>query len=188
MNKAITDGIDLMPPEFGAGLSVWSDQDGTPGSTTYDGSGNAALVPADSDFGTCLEIVKSNSTQKLRYMGETPLIPGCYLRVTARIKALSGNLASVGIAAWAGDSGGSHVSGIVEAGAVTALTTYGEVVEVSAIIGTGNRTGVDLVWGMTPVYGHFGLDLTGANGGAVRIESIQIEDVTRISPQSDGLG
>jgi len=33
-------------------------------------------------------------------------------------------------------------------------------------------------WGRTAVYGHFGLDLIGANGGAVRIESVVIEDVT----------
>ena len=56
MNKAITDGVDLMPRRFGEGLDVWSNQDGTPGSTTYDGQCTAAIVPSDSDFGTCLEL------------------------------------------------------------------------------------------------------------------------------------
>jgi len=180
MNKAITDGLDFMPPGFGAGLDVWSDQDGVAGATTYAGASNAALVPADSDFGTCLEIFKTQTTQKLRFMGETPILPGCYLRVTARIKAMSGNLPTVRIAGWAGTSGGAHVSGLVETGSETTLTAYGDVVEVSAIIGVGNRQGVDMVWGTAPIYGHFGLDLTGSNGGIVRIESVRIEDATSV--------
>jgi hypothetical protein len=51
---------------------------------------------------------------------------------------------------------------------------------VSAIVGTGARGGVDMAWGDTPVYGHFGLDLTGPNSGQVRIESLRIEDVTSV--------
>lgn len=35
MNKAITDGVVLMPTPFAAGLDVWSSGDGTPGSDTY---------------------------------------------------------------------------------------------------------------------------------------------------------
>ena len=37
-----------------------------------------------------------------------------------------------------------------------------------------------MVWGDAPVYGHFGLDLTGPNSGQVRIEAIRIEDVTSV--------
>jgi len=180
MNKAITDGIDFMPPGFGAGLGLWSDQDGTAGATTYAGAANAALVPADSDFGTCLELLKTQTTQKLRYMGTTPILPGCYLQVTARVKAMSGNLPTVRIAAWAGSPSGSHVTGLVETGPEVTLTSYGEIVEVSAIVGVGNRTGVDMIWGPVPTNGHFGLDLTGTNGGVVRIESIRIEDATDV--------
>ncbi|MCB1367487.1 MAG: right-handed parallel beta-helix repeat-containing protein [Rhodobacteraceae bacterium] len=180
MNKAITDGVDLMPPGFGEGLNVWSNQDGTPGSTTYNSAGSAAIVPSDSDFGTCLELQKTDAVQKLRYTGETPLLAGCYLKVTARLKAMSGNLPSVRVAGWAGAAGGAHVAGLVETGPEVALTTYGDIVEVTAIIGAGNRGGVDMVWGPTPVYGHFGLDLTGGNGGVVRIEDIRIEDATHV--------
>ena len=50
MNKAITDGVLLMPPAFVGGLDVWSSGDGTPGSDTYAGVSNAAFVPADEDF------------------------------------------------------------------------------------------------------------------------------------------
>ncbi|SPF78246.1 glycosyl hydrolase family 28-related protein [Pseudoprimorskyibacter insulae] len=178
MNKAISEGVVFMPPAFSFGLGQWSSGDGTPGSDTYANNGNAALVPSDGDFGGCLELVKTQSTQKLRYMGETPMLPGCYLQITARVKAVSGPLPSVRIAGWAGKSGGAHVSGLVEAGPSTALTGYGEVVEVKAIVGPGARTGVNLPWGTEPVYGHFGLDLTGATGGVVRIDDLVIEDIT----------
>lgn len=178
MNKAITDGLVLMPPPFAAGLSVWSREDGTPGSATYQGAADASFVAADQDFGGSLEIVKSQALQKLRYTGETPILPGCYLRITARVKALSGNLPSVRIAGWAGGAGGVGVQGLTTTGPSVALTTYGEIVEVSAIVGSGLRTGVDMVWGAQALYGHFGLDLTGPSGGVVRIDDIRIEDVT----------
>lgn len=178
MNKAITDGVLLMPPAFAGGLDIWSSGDGTPGSDTYDGASNAAFVPADQDFGGCLELLKTAATQKLRHMGETPLLPGCYLQIKARIKAISGNLPSVRIAAWAGGAGGAHVDGVTETGPSVTLTTYGEVVEVTAIVGAGLRGGVDMVWGPSALYGHFGLDLTGATGGVVRIDDIEIVDIT----------
>ena len=137
MNKAITDGVTFMPTAFELGLDEWSSGDGTPGSDTYDGAVNAAYVPADQDFAGCLELQKTSSVQKLRYMEETQIFPGCYLRVTARVKAISGNLPSVRIAGWAGDGSADHVSGLTEVGPSITLTSYGEVIEVSAIIGSG---------------------------------------------------
>lgn len=178
MNKAITDGLMLMPPAFAGGLNVWSRENGTPGSVTYQGAADAAQVPADQDFAGCLELQKTETLQKLRYMGETPFLPGCYLRVTARVKAMSGNLPSVRIAAWAGAAGGTNVAGVTQTGPSVALSAYGKVETISAIIGSGLRGGVDMVWGTQPIYGHFGLDLTGANGGVVRIDDIVIEDLT----------
>ncbi|MEO0938327.1 MAG: glycosyl hydrolase family 28-related protein [Pseudomonadota bacterium] len=178
MNKAITDGVQLTPPPFADGLNVYSSGDGTPGSDTYANAPNAAFVPADQDFGGCLELQKSSSTTRLRYMGQTPMTPGCYLRVSVRIKAISGNLPNVRIAGYAARSSGANDPlADTEADSVT-LTTYGEVVEVSAIVGSGNRGGVDMVWGQRPVYGHFGFDLTGPNGGVVRVDDIEIEDIT----------
>ena len=180
MNKAITDGLVLMPPAFAGGLAVWSSEDGTPGGVTYDAIATAAVVPGDPDFGGALELLKTDSVQRIRYAGETPILPGCYLRVRARVKAVSGPLPSVRIAGWAGQGGGSQVTGLVETGASVALTGYGDVVEVSAIVGSGPRTGVDLVWGAPVIYGHFGIDLTGPTGGIVRIDDIEIEDVTSV--------
>ncbi|WP_372801175.1 glycosyl hydrolase family 28-related protein [Paracoccus seriniphilus] len=178
MNIAITDGLLLMPPAFHAGLNAWSRSDGTSGSPTWADAENAGINPADQDFGPCLEIYKQQTTTRLRFMGETPMIPGVYLRVSARVKAVAGALCSVRIAGWAGDGSRNHVAGLTETGETVALPGYGEVVEVSAIVGVGARDGVDMGWGTLPVYGHFGLDLVGANGGAIRIESIRIEDVT----------
>ncbi|WP_171124604.1 glycosyl hydrolase family 28-related protein [Ruegeria sp. HKCCA4707] len=180
MNKAITDGIVFMPPAFANGLNVWSSGDGTPGSPTYDGSGTGAFVPADADFGGCLEILKVSPTQKLRYMGQTPLLPGCYLQIKARVKAISGPLPEVRIAAWAGGAGDAHVTGVVEQGSATQLSGYGTVHEVRAIVGTGQRAGVDMPWGIQAIYGHFGLDIEGANGSVIRVDDIEIEDVTGV--------
>lgn len=178
MNKAITHGVQLMPPAFADGLNNWSSGDGTPGADSYDGAANAALVPADADFGGCLELQKTESTQKLRHFGQTPLEPGCYLQVTARVKAMSGALPVVRIAAWAAQAGGSHLDGVEETGPGVALSAYGEVVEVSAIIGTGARGGVDMNWGPEAAHGHIGLDLSGANGGIIRVDDIEVIDIT----------
>ncbi|MGR3757580.1 MAG: glycosyl hydrolase family 28-related protein [Tranquillimonas sp.] len=178
MNKAITDGLALTPPPFKAGLGVWSSEDGTPGSATYQDDARAALVAADQDFGGALELTKTEAVQRLRYTGQTPILPGCYLRITARVKAISGNLPSVRIAGWLGDTAQQRVTGLVETGAATTLTSYGEVVEVTAIAGSGSRGGVDMVWGREPVYAHFGPDLTGPSGGVVRIDDLEIEDIT----------
>ncbi len=180
MNKAITDGIVFMPPAFANGLNVWSSGDGTPGSPTYNGSGTGAFVPADADFGGCLEILKVSATQKLRYMGQTPLQPGCYLQIKVRVKAISGPLPEVRIAAWAGGAGDSHVTGVIEQGPATQLSGYGRVQEITAIVGTGQRNGVDMPWGVAALYGHFGLDLVGSNGAVVRVDDIEITDVTSV--------
>ena len=179
MNKAITQGIDFMPRTFAAGLDQWSSGDGRPGSDTYENAANAAFVPADQDFGGALEVQKVDAVQRLRFMEETPILPGCYLQVRARVKAIAGNLPNVRIAGFAGDAGGGALTGVPVDAPLVALTTYGEVVEVRAIVGTGQRAGVDMVWGPQAVFGHFGIDLTGPSGGVVRIDDIEIEDVSR---------
>ena len=180
MNMAITDGALFMPPAFANGLNVWSSGDGTPGSDTYENAVNAAFVPADQDFGGCLELQKTTSTTRVRYMGETPITPGCYLQVKARVKAISGSLPSVRISAYAALANGQPVPGVTTQATATALTNYGTITEVTAIIGVGNRAGVDMIWGPTAAYGHFGIDLLGPNGGIVRIDDIEIQDVTSL--------
>lgn len=178
MNIAITAGLQLMPPGFAAGLGAWSQQNGLSGETTWANAPNAAIVPADQDFGACLEIVKQATVTRIRFTGETPIFPGTYLRVSARVKAVAGNLPSVRVAGWPGTVQRQRVTGVKETGPEAPLTGYGQIVEVSAIVGTAARPGVDMGWGPTAALGHLGLDLTGPNGGAVHIENLKIEDVT----------
>lgn len=180
MNKAITEGLVLMPPPFAAGLNLWSRDDGLTGQGSYLAQPNAAFVPTDQDFGGCLELTKTLATQKLRCFQSIPFEPGLYLRVTIKVKAMSGALPAVRIAGWAGNSGGANVTAAQQTGPATQLTSYGQIVTVTAIIGSGNRTGVDMIWGLAPVNGHFGLDLTGPTGGVIRIEDVVIEDVSDI--------
>ncbi len=180
MNTANTNNVRLSPPPFQDGLQVWSSGDGTINSDSYHNAANAALVPADQDFGSCLELLKTTGEQRLRYMGKTPISPGRYLKITARVKAISGNFPSVRIAGWAGTTGDVNLPWVTQAGPLTELADYGNVVEVSAIVGSGQRPEVDMVWGTTALYGHFGLDLKGKNGGLVRIDDLVIEDVTEL--------
>jgi hypothetical protein len=179
MNKAITDGVVFDPPPFSTGLDIWSSGDGTPGSPTYAGAGPGVFVPADQDFAGCLEIVTAASPQRVRHMGQTPIFPGCYLRITARVKAVAGPFPSVRIAGYPARPNGSRLPDVTETGPSRPLDTYGEVVEVSAIVGTGNRGGVDMVWPRAS-YGHFGVDVIGPNSAVVRIDDIRIEDVTSV--------
>ena len=178
MNIAVTAGLQLMPPGFSAGLYNWSRANGVANDLTWSGATNAAIVPADQDFGPCLEIQKLETVTRIRYMGETPIIPGTFLRVSARVKGIAGNLPQVRVAGWPGTAQRVVVSGVPQSSDAVSLPGYGRVVEVSAIIATATRQGVDMSWGPTATIGHLGLDLIGPNGGAVRIENLRIEDVT----------
>lgn len=180
MNKSVTDGIVFMPPAFSAGLDAWSRGDGTAGSPSWAGGADAVLAPFDPDFGTALEVLKSDPLLRLRHFGATPLLPGCYLRVSVRLKAMAGALPSVRVALRPNRADGSATPGVPVTGPEVALPGYGQVVEASALIGTGARGGVDLGLGPATVSAHIGLDLTGPVGGLVRIESIRIEDVTKL--------
>lgn len=177
MTRTITDGVVLMPPPFARGLGAWSPGDGTPGSASYEGLPGAAVV-ADPDFGLSLELVLAKGTRRLRHIGETPLLPGRYLRIRARVKARSGAFASVRIAGWPGGAGGAAVPNLVSAGPPVVLAAQGQVAEVAAVVGPGPRAGVHMAWGRQALYGHFGLDLIASGTCVVRIEDMVIEDVT----------
>ncbi|SDY74012.1 right-handed parallel beta-helix repeat-containing protein [Citreimonas salinaria] len=181
MNKAVTEGLVFMPPAFSSDtLNQWSRSDGSPGSDTYAYFSGAAFVPADADFGGCLEIQKLDQTQRLRFMGQTPIPAGCYLRVTVRIKAIAGALPTIAIAGRPVQANDSTVTGVATRAQPVTIARYGQIYEVSAIVGAGARRGVDLVWGPQAAFGHFGFDLTGPNGGVVRVDDIRIEDVTSV--------
>jgi hypothetical protein len=180
MNTARGTTASLSPPLFAAGLQVWPSGDGTPGSDTYHNVANASLVPADQDFSGCLELLKTSGTQLLSYTGKTPISPGRYLKISVRVKVISGNFPAVRITGWAGNAEDTPFPGVTEIGPLVQLDTYGKVIEISAIVGSGQRPEVDMVWGRKAVYGHFCLDLKGPIGGVIRIDDLVIEDVTEL--------
>lgn len=180
MTLAVTNPAALAVPPFSAGLEHFSQSTGRPGTPTYDEAGFAAFVPADPDFGSALEIQKISATTSLRWVGEVPVLPGSYLRLRLRIKAMAGVMPDVRLAAWVGDSEGEELTGLTTSAAQTSLTSYGAVVELTAIIGTGARPGVDMVWPLAASFAHLGFDLTGPTGGVVRVDDLAFEDVSAL--------
>lgn len=174
-----TDDPDLNPSAFEEGLALWSNGDGTPEAATYDTLPNARLARNDVDFGTCLELRKTDGVVRLRYTGEMPVRRGSRIEISARLRALRGPLPEVRIAAWTGGAGGRGVAGQPCEARGVALSAHGSVEVVRAVIGTEAAPGVDLVWSPEVLYAHVGLDLTGPAGGVVRIESVAARDVTR---------
>jgi hypothetical protein len=73
-------------------------------------------VPRDTDFESYLEVLKTDNVQQPRYTGETTILPGCYLRATARIKWISRASPTARIGGRAG--GGAAVTGAGCDGAV----------------------------------------------------------------------
>lgn len=170
---------DLMPPDFGEGLEDWSYGDGSPASGSYDTAANARLVEDDPDFGTCLELRTAAAVQRLRYMGEVPVRPGHYVEISARLKAMRGQLPLVRVSAFAGGRRGHRVAGLPEVGPVVALGAHGTVFEVSAVIGPERRRGVHLVWSGAVLFAHAGIDILSQGGSVVRVERVAVREVTR---------
>ena len=177
MSKAITDGITLMPLPFSAGLDRWSCENGRPGEATFADQLEATVLNDDPVFGSCLQLVKDRPVTQLRYMMETPVMPGFFLKITARVRVTSGPLPTVRIAGWPGRAGLGGASDNMTKGPAIAVPAKDEVVTVCAIVGTAQRTGVDLVW-QDAIYGHFGLDLAGPVGATVIVDNLVIEDVS----------
>lgn len=173
------DDLDLMPPAFADGLDDWSQTDGTPETPTYDELDTVRVPRGDPDFGTCLEILKTRTVQRLRYMGELPVRAGRFLEISARLKALRGPLPMAQVAAWPGGAGGRGVAGLPTTGPLVTLTAHEAVVALRAVVGPESRPGVDLVWDARALYAHVGLDLIGPSRGVVRVENIAVRDVTR---------
>ncbi len=180
MVLSLTQGLDFSPAPFSAGLDKWSSSTGTTGTDTYDIVGEAVYVPVDQDFAGCIEMVKTDDVQKLRYTGQTDLPRETYLMIKTRVKRMAGGIPAIRIAGHAMDANDTHVAAVTAYGPAVSLTDLGEIYEVTAIVGPGLRDGVDMVWGALPLYGHFGIDITGPTGAVVRIDDITIEDVSHI--------
>lgn len=180
MVLSLTQGLDFSPAPFSAGLDKWSSSTGTTNTDTYDIVGDAVYVPVDQDFAGCIEIIKTDDVQKLRFTGQTDLPRETYLMIKTRVKRMAGGIPAIRIAGHAMDSNDAHVAAVTAYGPATSLNDLGEIYEVTAIVGPGLRDGVDMVWGALPQYGHFGIDITGPTGAVVRVDDITIEDVSHI--------
>ena len=180
MVLSLTQGLDFSPAPFSASLDKWSSSTGTTSTDTYDIVGEAVYVPVDQDFAGCIEMVKTDDVQKLRYTGQTDLPRETYLMIKTRVKRMAGGIPAIRIAGHSMDTNDTHVDAETAYGPAGSLTDLGEIYEVTAIVGPGLRDGVDMVWGALPHYGHFGIDITGPTGAVVRIDDITIEDVSHI--------
>lgn len=177
MPTAVPTLSDLMPPPFAEGFDDWSSGDGTPESPTYASAERAHLI-RDRDFGCCLELRLTTPVQRLRYMGEVPILPGRFVEVSARVKVMRGPLPELRIAARPGGVGGQAIGGLP--GTATPRTMFAQeaVHSLAAVIGLEARPGVDLLWDERVLYAHVGLDLLGAVGSVVRLENLAVHDVT----------
>ena len=135
MNHHAQPEPDLMPPPFAEGLDDWSRGDGTPDGPTWETAGNARLAREDGDFGTCLELRTVEAVERVRYMGEVPLLPGAFIEVAARVKAVRGPLPALCVAAWPGGALGQGVDGLPAAGPRVDMPAHGGVCEIRAVIG-----------------------------------------------------
>ena len=175
--------LDLAPPPFSEGLDDWSRGDGTPDTPSYAGSGDARIASGDPDFGTCLELRKTEPVQRLRYMGEVPVRAGRFLEIAVRLKGMRGPLPMAQIAALPGAMHGRTLAGLPTDGPARGFGRHGAILRLRAVIGPEPLAGVDLVWDSRAMYAHVGIDLVGLNGGVVRVEDIAVRDVTgRFSP------
>ncbi|MGY9011265.1 MAG: hypothetical protein ACKVLN_03505 [Rhodobacterales bacterium] len=61
------------------------------------------------------------------------------MKISARVKVISGNFPAVRIAGWAGNAEDNHLPNVTEIRSLVQLNTYGEVIESPAILGSGQR-------------------------------------------------
>lgn len=178
MNVHAATAFDLMPPPFSEGLDDWSRGDGTPDSPGYAGSGDARIACGDPDFGTCLELRKTEPVQRLRYRGEVPVRAGRFLEIAVRLKGMRGPLPMAQIAAVPGGAHGRLIDGLPWDGPASAFRRDGAILSLRAVIGPEPFAGVDLVWDRRALYAHVGVDFVGPNGGVLRVEDVAVRDVT----------
>ncbi len=179
MNKAITEGIAFAPPPFSDGLDNWSKGDGSAGAPTYANDTSSAFVPSDPDFGGALELTARSAKQILRARHETPIFAGCYLQMTVRLRLVGGQYPSVRITALALDGADQLLTPIAEFTApAQQIDGYGKVIEVTAIIGTGKKQGVDIVLPTGAKSARLGIEISGRPGARLVVDDFSVQDVS----------
>lgn len=167
----------IMPLPFSEGLEHWSSGNGTTNTPDYTAQQYSGYVPADQDFGGCLEVYTESSVQQLRYKGQTPYGAETYLKVVARVKLISGPKPSVRIAGFPRTRFGGEATGEPQFAAQVFIPDYGTVYEISTIIGPSSRADVGIVWSTAVDKAHIGIDIIGATGTVLRVDDIEITNV-----------
>ena len=167
----------IMPLPFSEGLDNWSSGNGTANTPDYTAQTYSGYVPADQDFGGCLEIYTESRSQQLRYMTQTAFGPETYLKVVTRVKLISGPKPSVRIAGFPRNRFGSQAVGEPQSAPQVFIPEYGTVYEISTIIGPSARADVGIVWSTAVETAHIGLDIIGATGTVLRVDDIEITNV-----------
>lgn len=200
--SVLLDGLMLSPPGFDMGQEHWAEAAGRPvphagpvrRCNAWETMG-AQLCPPDPDLspaaetdpggasGPVLELRKGLCTRHLIYRGETPILPGSYLMITARFRVMGPerprqDMPRVRVRGWPGDPCDAHVPGLTETGPAACPDRPGQICTVRAVVGATAGTGVDMAWGTRPVYGHFGLEIIGRGPAVLQIGAVSIEDVT----------
>jgi hypothetical protein len=122
-------------------------------------------------------------------MGQTPIIPGdLYLRVSARVKVLSGNLPDLRIAAWAGDAADQNVAGGPDRARNQRHRLWRCRHRNPPSSARRRAPGVDMPWGPRPATGISGLDLTGPEPGRCASRTSGRGRHLGLPSQDDGLG
>ena len=170
-------GESYLPKRFNEGLNYWRNDLAASSVTTLDADPNFTLSTQANDTYGQLIVNKSNSTMAAVHGSLIPIIATQYLEVKFKIQLLSGSAPNVKIIGAATTSTGTPLPANSRNGPSVELVS-GIEMEVSAIIGSGARPGVDLVWQTDVAGAYFGLELTGPNGGTVLVKDMQISDVS----------
>ena len=170
----------LMPEPFTGDLKDWSpDRTGKFNTPNYNSQTKSSFVPADQDFGGCLQVYNNFSYQYLRYKQVTPFAPEKYYKVTARVKVESGRLPRIRIGAFPMDDDRNEVQSASEYGPSVTIQEYGVVYEISTIIGPSPRADVGIVWDSSKVTkAHIGIDIIGSSGTVTLVDDLEISNVS----------
>ncbi len=170
-------GQSILPKKFREGLKYWRSSLLNVSAQHIDRQSNYQLVETIGDDYGCLKFKKNESTQQLVYDNKIPIKIGQYLEIKATLKLKSGSAPDVRVVATPMSGSSTIITGMPTQGPKVTVPNAGSC-EVSAIVGSGNRDGVDMAWGLDFESMFFGLEFSGPNGGEIYIQDIEIIDAT----------
>lgn len=166
MDKSRDDRFGMQVPVAADGLQAWSVETDIGLRCQCDQIDTAAYVPADHDFGGCLEFTKTGDTQFIIPRLPHALYAKQRIGVRFRLKAVSGPMPTVCIAARPALQ---HCETMLKSDPVL-LDRHQIVATLFAVIGMGTDSAM-------PADRDIGLCLTGAIGGTLRVAEVDVFDI-----------